>query len=191
MSIAKIKLDESTKLEFGVSITGASGVPQSRLVIEGKDFAVSYACKQTMNGVEADLANLKGVLPAGEYPVRLEIVIENKIYTPLQDTIVIEPGVEITSKPQAVVNVEESIKIEPVTVTAKTAPTTNMLAEQARVASAFAEVLGYYPSLGERPQQVVENALAKAGKISPKTQRAVNQMISLANEVGLSIGTQK
>ena len=54
MSIAKIKIDEQTKLEFAISITGAGGVPQSRFIIEGKDYSIAFPCRQTNEGVEVD-----------------------------------------------------------------------------------------------------------------------------------------
>jgi hypothetical protein len=41
MTLAKIKLDEGVKLNFGVSITGTSGVAETRFVIENKNFSVS------------------------------------------------------------------------------------------------------------------------------------------------------
>lgn len=117
MSIATLRLDESTKLEFGVSITGASGEPETRLVIEGNQFSVSYPCKMTEHGVEAKISELKSVLPAGTYPIKLEVVIENKIYVPFEDTITFEPAIEVVTKPQInPVQIKESIKVNSVVI---------------------------------------------------------------------------
>lgn len=187
MTIAKVKLDESTKLEFGVSITGASGTPQSRLVIEGKEFAVSYPCKQTSTGVEADITGLKNVFTAGEYPVRLEIVIENKIYTPFHDTIVFEPGVEVTTQPRAKTAVNETV----IKVNKAIQTTITEHQDKAKVASAIANTAGYFPSLNETPEQIVENVkgMISNGQFSDAKVKTLEKMISLAEEVG--VGTFK
>lgn len=182
MSIAKVKLDESTKLEFGVSITGASGIPSSRLIIEGKDFAVSYPCRQTSNGVEADVTGLKNVFSAGEYPVRLEIVIENKIYTPFQDTIVFEPGVEITSQPKAKTAVNETV----IKVRKPTQTSLSDTQDKFKVAKALAEVAEYSTSANQTPQQIVEAVRNMAHKFSGSQSKSVQQMLKLADQLGMS-----
>ena len=82
MSVAKIKLDESAKLEFGVQITGAEGQPNARFVVEGTDMSVSYPChRMSGGGIEVEVGNLKNVFPAGEYPVRLEVIRKQNFYT--------------------------------------------------------------------------------------------------------------
>lgn len=117
MSIAKLKLDENVKLEFGVSITGASGVPETRFVIEGKDFSVSYPCRQTNEGVEVDILGHGAIFKAGEYKARLEVIIENKIYVPLSDVVEFEPSIEI-SVPQKE-EVKEQIVVSKVSAVVK------------------------------------------------------------------------
>jgi hypothetical protein len=83
--ITQLKLDESVKLEFGVSVTGASSTPNARFIIEGKEFGILLPCTPVNENVEVQIPVLKNILPAGEYSARLEVVIDNKIYTPLQE----------------------------------------------------------------------------------------------------------
>lgn len=159
MSIASLKLDESAKLEFDVLITGADGVPNARFVIEGKDFSVSYPCRQVNEGIEVDVGGLKNVLPAGEYPVRLEIVLENKIYTPMQDTIKLEPIVEINTKTKPAAQIKESVKVLGKVNVTKKAVITEEMQRQIQVAADVAAVLHYTPSIDMSPAQIIESAL--------------------------------
>lgn len=179
MSIANLKLDESTKLEFGVAITGTTDVPKTRLVIDGAEYSISYPCKQTNEGVEVEINELKNILPAGTYPIRLEVVIENKIYIPFKDTITLEPFVEIQTTPVAVKTaVKESIKIGQVTVR-KQEDTTNTT----QIAKIISESLGYIPRVGETPRETIENAL----KQSPDKlhNESLKKMLQIAESVGI------
>jgi hypothetical protein len=179
MSIANLKLDESTKLEFGVSITGTNDIPKTRFVIEGTNFSVSYPCKQTSEGVEVEISELRNVLPSGTYPVRLEVVIENKIYIPFKDSITFEPFVEIQTKPMAVNSVvKESIKIGQVTV--KKQEETNTT----HIAAIIAESIGYVPRIGETPRETIENALKFAPE-KMKNNDALKNMLQIAESVGI------
>jgi hypothetical protein len=182
MSIAKLRLDESTKLEFGVSITGATQEPQTRLVIEGKDYSISYPCKPTNEGVEVQINELKHVLPAGTYPVRLEVVVENKIYIPFEDTIEFDPAVEVATKTKAV-EVRESIKVDKVVVKEATTPNQDRM----KVATVIAEMTGYYPSLNDTPQSIVDASMARADKLKGAAKRSLHEMIKLAKEVGIKV----
>lgn len=107
--IGQIKLDESTKLEFDISITGASGIPESRFIIDAPNFSIMYKCACTNEKAEVEISGLNGVIKSGEYPARLEVVLENKIYTPLRDTIKILPIVEVTIKAKPI-TIEPELK---------------------------------------------------------------------------------
>jgi len=180
MSIAKLRLDESTKLEFGVEISGAEGKPKARFVIEGKDYSISYPCHpMSGGGIDVELGNFKNMLPAGEYPVRLEIVIENKIFVPFEDTIVLEPTVEITSKPKAVREIKESVKVEQVSVTAVKK---NNTAKQMKIAGLIAEALDYTPSKEQTPEEIVNESLSNRKPMNEKKGRLVAEMLKAANE---------
>ena len=141
MSVAKVKLDESTQLEFGVQITGAEGKPNARFVVEGKDYSISYPCQPMPDGgIKVEVGDFKNMFAAGEYPCRLEIVIENKIFVPFEDTIVLEPNVEITSKPKAVREIVESVSVAGVTVKSMSEADK---AKQHKLANLIAEALGF------------------------------------------------
>ncbi len=182
MSIAKLKLDESTKLDFGVSITGTDGKPEARFVIDGKDFSICLPCKPTNEGVEVDIPNLKNIFTAGEYSARLEIVIENKIYTPLIDKIEFEPSVAIKTESKA--PIKESIKVEKVTVKKQVVNEDQLRKTQA--ATIIATSLGYTPTENQTPKEIVNSALSQASNLTNEQIETVREMLALAEAVGIN-----
>lgn len=186
MSIANLRLDESAKLEFDVLITGADGVPTSRFVIEGKDYSISFPCRQVNEGVEVDVSGLKNVLPAGEYPVRLEVVLENKIYVPMQDTIKLEPIVEINTKSKPSTQIKESVKIlGKVNVTKKSV----VSEETQRQIQAATDVLAYLkvsPSLEASPSAMINEALQAFESLSRSDLIALEKLLLVAESRGVA-----
>lgn len=192
MSIAKVKLDESTKLEFGVAITGAESRPSARFVIEGKKFSVSYPCTPLNEGVEVEIGELDKIFEAGEYPVRLEIVIENKIYIPFEDTIILEPNVHITTQPKAVVDVKEQVQVSKVTV--KSSPVVNreqLLAKQRRIAGLIAETLKYKTNDKQSPQNIINESLAATKYVTAEQDKLLKEMLRAARSEKISFDKRK
>lgn len=183
MSIAKLKLDESTKLEFGVSITGADGKPEARFVIDGKDFSVSFPAKQTSEGVEVEIQGLKGIFNAGEYNARLEIVLENKIYTPLIDKIEFEPSVAISTNSKVLAPVKESVKVAKVTV--KKTEINEELLRKTQAATIVAKALRYQPQPNQTPREIINSALESVENLTNEQVETVREMLKLAEEVGV------
>jgi hypothetical protein len=200
MSIAKLKLDESTKLEFGVSITGADSRPQARFVIEGRDFSLSYPCRPVGEGIEVEIGNLENIFESGEYPVRLEILIEDKMYVPFQDTLVLEPNVHVTTQPKQVEQVRESIKVDQVVVKApeaKKKPARRSITEadrarQHKLANLIAKATGYEPVDGQTNQQIIEESLhnVKPG-IAEEKADLIRNMIRKAQEAEIKFRIPK
>lgn len=197
MSVAKIKLDESAKLEFGVQITGAEGRPSARFVIEGQEMSVSYPCHpMSGGGIEVEVGNLKNIFPAGEYPVRLEIIIENKIFTPFEDTIILEPNVHVTSKPQSVKEIKESVHVGQVVVKQKPAepkkPAREQISEQKtaarkqlKIAESVAELLGYTPVRKQAPVSIVNESLKSRGVVSKMDHHNLLKLLKEAKTNGI------
>jgi hypothetical protein len=186
MSIAQIQLDESTKLDFGVSITGADGKPEARFIIEGKDFDVSFPATQTQEGVEVDIKGLKSIFTAGEYNARLEIVLENKIYTPLIDKIEFLPSIQISTN-SVKTPVKESVKVSKVVVT-KAVVNENEL-RKTQAATIIANSLHYHPTENQTPAEIVNSALAQSGPLTNEQIETVKEMLDLAESVGIMYNT--
>ena len=183
MSIARLKLDEATKLEFGVAITGADGKPEARFVIEGKDFSVSFPARQVNEGVEVEIQGLSKIFTAGEYNARLEIVLENKIYTPLIDKIEFEPSVEIQTKSSVVKPVKESVTVAKVTV--KKSELNEEQLRKTQAATIIAQSLGYTPAPNATPKQIVDAALESVTSMTAEQIATVKEMLQLAEDIGI------
>ena len=188
MSIASLKLDTPTKLSFAVAITGASGVPEARFIIENQGFNISYPCLQTNEGVEVEISGLKNILKAGDYQARLEIVLENKLYVPLRDVITFEPTVEIAAA-APVKEVKESVVMGKVTVKVAT-PVAASLDEtflrKTQAAMIIAKSLHYKPSPSESAQQTIDSAIEQSGPMTPAQIETLKEMLKLAESVGIS-----
>lgn len=183
MSLAKLKLDESTSLDFDVSITGASGQPQARFVIDNNGYSVSFPCLMVNEHLIVDINHVGKMFTAGEYKARLEVVIENKLYTPMEDTIVFEPGVAISMQPKVLTVVKESVKIGGLKV--KTLNEEFLRKSQAAVI--IAKALQYIPEKSETPEQIIKNSLALDRDLNKNQLETLQEMLTLAEEVGVKI----
>jgi hypothetical protein len=182
MSIAKLKLDEKRKIEFSLSITGADGAPVSRFIIEGKDFSLSFPCQQTNEGVEVEIGDLKKVLEAGEYPVKLEVIIDNKIYTPCQDTIVLEQNVEVQTVPRISATTVESVKLDKIEVR----PALNEEKDaKIKIATLIAKSVGYSPSDKDNASSIIENSISSVHNYNKDKMKTLLKMLEIAESAGI------
>ena len=95
MILDKLQLNEQQIITFGISVFGTTESPSSiRFVIEGKEFDVICRCKQVGEDLQVSIPPLKGIIEAGEYQTRLEVIIGDKIFTPLKESIEFNPLVE-------------------------------------------------------------------------------------------------
>lgn len=184
MAIAKIRLDEGAKLNFGVSITGASGVPETRFIIENKNFNVSFPCTPTNDGVTVSIQEMSKIFAAGTYTAHLEIVLENKVYRPLTDTIEFEPFVSISSKANMVSPLKEEVKFEKVTV--KTTAINEDILRRTQAATIIAKSLHYVPESAETPTEIINHAMEQSSLLTVDQKTTLDQMLHLAESVGIT-----
>ena len=99
MTIATIKLDETAQLEFDIQVSGMSDkIESTRFVIEGKDFDIICKTDITPEGSSrVHIPRLKGLFESGIHQARLEVIIDNKVFVPLRETIEFETLVEVKS----------------------------------------------------------------------------------------------
>lgn len=114
--LAQLKLDESAKLEFSIAISGTAEPPECRFVIELESYCLMLHCKHSGEQIEVDVPPLKNMTQAGDKNVRLEVIIDGKIFVPMKDIINFEPCIEIESKAKPVVKPEEMVKVGAVSV---------------------------------------------------------------------------
>lgn len=96
MSLAKLELTEESRMVFDVKITGTDeSVSDYRFIIKNEDFNIVCKGKMTEEGVEVKIPKLKGILSDGVYQTALEIIIDDKIFTPLHESIELLPNIEM------------------------------------------------------------------------------------------------
>lgn len=112
MILAKIDLTEEMLLEFGLDVFGTTESAQSaRLVIEGERMGILCHCNIANGEVTATIPKLKGILEAGVYETRLEVIVDGKIFCPLKEQIELNPLIEFDVKTKKVSAVKEGVKV--------------------------------------------------------------------------------
>jgi hypothetical protein len=112
MILGKFQLTESTELEFQMDIYGTTEkANQVRFVIEGKDFDISCRCNVDKGEIKAVIPKLKGILESGVYDTRLEIVVDNKIFVPLKESVEFEPNIEFGVQKKGATAIKEGVKV--------------------------------------------------------------------------------
>lgn len=96
MSLAKIEQNEETRLIFDVNVSGTKeDVSQYRFVIESENYSIVCKGVPTKDGIEVQVPKLKHLLDEGVYKTSLEIIIGDKIFTPLTEVLEVLPNVEL------------------------------------------------------------------------------------------------
>lgn len=96
MSLASLELTEATELEFAIEITGTDKTYSDvRFIIEGPEYGIICKCLAENGVIKTTVPKLKGILPAGSYNAKLEVMIEGKTFTPLKESIDFKPAIEM------------------------------------------------------------------------------------------------
>ena len=95
MLLAQLELNEAAEVEFGIEIHGTTEKTSDiRFVIEGPDYGIQCKCREENGTITALIPKLKGILPAGQFEARLEVVLDGRYFMPLQESIEFKPLVE-------------------------------------------------------------------------------------------------
>lgn len=96
-----LALDDENELSFKVQVEGADNIPTKvRLVCEAND--ISYMFKGSSTGevdvVKFTLPVMKNKLSEGTYSARIEVLIENKYFSPVQFDINFKQPVKVVAE---------------------------------------------------------------------------------------------
>jgi hypothetical protein len=128
MADFEVHLDEENELRFNVTAEGtdATASVKSRMVLESSKMDLVFQGTTIPGGeVSVIVPSLKGVLSEGLYNTRLEVVIDDRIFTPLQLTANFKQSVKVMAeaivtrrptRPSVVANV---IRVNPSTTQVK------------------------------------------------------------------------
>ena len=123
MSITKINLDESTNLQFEVSIEGVRDkVSEIRFVVEAEGYKVGFNGSLKDGTLSIDLPILEGIVGAGTKRCFLEVVADSKYFVPLDDTIEFVAPIRVESVMVEKTETVPEIKVSAAQTKVKTAP---------------------------------------------------------------------
>lgn len=115
-SLARIPLNESAELDFGIEISGTEeSVPTVRFIIEGPDYDIVCRCTESQGVITAQVPRLHGILPAGNYPASIEVIVEGRHFRPLSEEIQFTMPVSVTAKAEIKTRAPD-VKLNQVTV---------------------------------------------------------------------------
>lgn len=125
MSDFNIFLDTDNELAFSLEIEGAEDSSvRSQFIIEGpKGINLSFSGTTSKGEVFVEVPSLKGIVKEGKYDTRLEVIVDDRIFVPLEleasikQSVKVEAAVRTTrkSKPTVVAaSVISSKKEKPV-----------------------------------------------------------------------------
>ena len=113
MALSQLRLDEESELEFSMEVFGTTE-PSSdiRFVISGDKFEVSFKATEKDGDVKVKIPKMKGILTDGEHACRVEVVIDDKFFTPLEDTVEFAALGEVAVDEAVIRPIKESVKVE-------------------------------------------------------------------------------
>lgn len=100
MSDISLYLDQDNELRFNVSIEGSKpGTPKYRLVLEGKSISYAFSGQQSSPGeVSFIVPTMKNIIKEGNYRANLEVMVDDRYFTPLTFDALFEESVRVTAE---------------------------------------------------------------------------------------------
>lgn len=99
-----LHIDEENVLTFEVKIEGdSSGAPVFRFICESDEMSYSFSGVPSDNCVEFTIPPMSGKISEGTYNSHLEVILENKLFIPIQLTTKFVPTTKVFA---------ESVKIK-------------------------------------------------------------------------------
>lgn len=97
MSDFNIFLDADNELAFAIEIDGAEAASvRSQFVIEGtRGINLSFEGEASGGDVTVEVPSLKGLIKEGVYDTRLEVIIDDRIFVPLEMKAAIKPSIKV------------------------------------------------------------------------------------------------
>lgn len=97
MSDFDIYLDTENELKFTVAIEGAHEANvRSQFILEGpKGINLCFEGRPDGSEIAVDVPSLKGMLREGLYNTRLEVIVDDRVFTPLQMQANLKPAIKV------------------------------------------------------------------------------------------------
>jgi len=95
-----LMLDNDNELRFKVSIEGTRpGTSVCRLMLEGPEMSYSFKGHPSKDGeIVVSIPSMKGIIKEGVYDVHLEVVVDDRIFIPLEMKTNFEKSLSVTAE---------------------------------------------------------------------------------------------
>lgn len=127
-----LDLDESNELKFKIKMEGNVSSPAKvRLVCEDEDFAYVFKGYGTseMDVVQFNLPRMENKIKEGTYNARVEVLVENRYFAPLQFQINFKKSISVVAE---AVRVTPKAHVETIKVTASPIAATKPVVNQVK-----------------------------------------------------------
>ena len=100
MSSIDLSLDNNNEITFQVNIEGSSpALPSCRFLIEGSEMSFAFPGEIEKNGVvHVNVPPLEKVLREGSYKSGLEVIVDDRVFVPLEIEVNFEKSVRVTAE---------------------------------------------------------------------------------------------
>jgi len=120
MILSKLQLDEESELEFSMQVFGTTEQTSDvRFVIKGPEFDVLLHGIYENGNVKVKMPKMKHIIEPGVHECKIEVIIDGKVFSPLNESIEFDRLVEFDVKKTKSEPIKESVKVEPIKVTTK------------------------------------------------------------------------
>ena len=122
-----LDMDEANELAFKVKIEGATGPAKVRLVCEANEIAYMFDGYKGPGEdvVEFTVPKMKDKIQEGTYDARVEVLIENRYFSPVQFRVNFKKAVQVFAesiRPNKPANVIPEVKVSAISVQRKPQP---------------------------------------------------------------------
>jgi hypothetical protein len=118
----ELDIEESNDLAFKINVEGASTPAKVRLVCEANDMSYMFKGYGTSEDgiVQFTIPRMTGVLKEGSYVARVEVLIENRYFSPVEFDIKFKKAMKVVAEAVKIVpRIKEptvSVTVEPIIV---------------------------------------------------------------------------
>lgn len=168
-----IRSDSQTTIKFELNIAGSDAKPKTYFVIEKPDYDVSFPCDVGAEYASVSLPKLTSIVAPGQYPIRLDVRIEDRIYTPLNDVVQVQEPISTAAKINAAEAAVESVVASSIKV-----EQTKDKEQLIRLLSATigeSEAIDFSSSFGSELSDLDETDLQKINEILDHVSRTRNK----------------
>lgn len=97
MSDFDIFLDTDNELAFTVAIEGANeAAVRSQFILEGpRGISLCFEGRASGSEITVGVPTLKGIIREGLYNTRLEVIVDDRVFTPLQMQANVKPAIKV------------------------------------------------------------------------------------------------